>query len=98
MTFTHVFGPAGIGASPERVRDPNPLLRSQLEVLPRIPTVGCAETAALFDDPFHGQSLSDEGESGKAERQSLELLIEPAGTSAHSRVARKYMLVFQAAA
>jgi hypothetical protein len=53
MTFAHVFDPPGIGPSPQCMRDPNALLWGELDVLLRIPTVGCAKTAALFDNSFH---------------------------------------------
>ena len=58
MTFAHVFEPPGIGASPQGTRNANALLRGELEILLRIPAIGCAETAALFDDPFHPQNLA----------------------------------------
>jgi hypothetical protein len=58
MTFTNVLDPARIGASPKGVSDAHSLLRGELEILARIPTVGRAEISALFDDPFHRQSLA----------------------------------------
>jgi hypothetical protein len=67
MTFTHVFYAAGIDAPPQGVRDANALLWSELEILLRIPTVGFAETAALFDDSFHANTLTSSGEIRKKE-------------------------------
>jgi hypothetical protein len=62
MTFAHVFDGAGIGASPQSARDSNALLRRQIEILLRIPTVGFAKIPAFFDNPFHAQSLASEEE------------------------------------
>src|SRR5438874_2214708 len=62
MAFTHVLGPAGIGASLQGARDSNPLLRGQIEILLCVPAVGFTEIPALLDDPFHEKALTAQGE------------------------------------
>src|SRR5438477_10504763 len=67
MAFTHVLGPAGIGASLQGARDSNPLLRGQIEILLCVPAVGFTKTPALLDDPFHEKALTAQGEIRKKE-------------------------------
>jgi hypothetical protein len=58
MTFPHVFDRAAVSPSPQRMRNPNALLRGKRKILARIPAVGFAKTTALFNDPFHDAILS----------------------------------------
>src|SRR5437764_3326237 len=67
MAFTHVLGPAGIGASLQGARDSNPLLRGQIEILLCVPAVGFTKTPARLDDPFHEKILTAQGEIRKKE-------------------------------
>ena len=71
MAFTHVLGPAGIGASLQGARDSNPLLRGQIEILLCVPAVGFTKTPALLDDPFHEKILTAQGEIRKKESGGL---------------------------
>lgn len=67
MAFPNVFTPARIRAAPQSAGDSNAFLRSQREILLRIPAVSVAEITALFNDSLHGKSLASQGEIRKQE-------------------------------